>query len=694
MKTLSKILIFLTLLTCTFFSFAQERGKPDFDAFNDVMKAAKKGNKPSMLKIADICVGKFYDSYAVKDYKAADKWYQKILKTKDTLNKYAYFNLFQINLLGGFGLKEKNTAKAKEYLRLYSENFLTLLPRKEAKDVDLKNFFPLYERFGSLSTDEICELARIYHDFKISYAKAIELLDFASTKGSANAKYLKTKYIMEKDFFRTREKKKITPDKEKEAYEELAKQMYDISSQAKLDFVHLSTSVDGKKINIRAQRVEELLLPLLDSLDDEMKFKIYAIIFLVKKGKEQLEIAQKMAHLNVSAEVKSRDEAFAPMMLFKDFSSKSSSVAGLYEFLRTFEEIPSLPPLNTTEFRRNFAGRFEPLTALALVFDKAENRNLIGNEFITVYLDEILKKIEMNIQAQNNPFPLFKLYQNLTENADLKRVYPNLAQKTEARIQSLNLNAEDSVVVFEKLRIDKKTFKNLDEGRYAYLQVMSQFAPKTLKENGKNVVKEVMSKDNLTQLGLFFKTKVIHDIYGRNPKLEQIERMKTAIYQNKWLLPEGEDIFWQYTQDSDNWFAGKVLLPEISYHYEIKNRNGELFADIKSVREGQSNLVYRTKLLLHDFEDREGEITEVKILRAKYEKYKWKSFESNYLSVQYKQNSPYIVAKTSGDMPKNNAAFSDDLLLIKEEPADFSHKTAVRTALRYFILAYHHALGM
>jgi hypothetical protein len=690
-----KAFLFLSFCFSYAFVFAQERGKPNLDAYASVLAAAKKNDKAAMLKIADICVGKFYDGWAVKDFKAADKWYQKILKNPDTLNKYAYFKLFQIHLLGGSGLKDKNLQKAKQFHQLHCENFPSVMYYDDAKDLDLRNFFKYYDNYANLAPEEICELARFYHEFNISFGKAIALLEQAEAKGSENAKYLKTKWTMQRDYFRTREKKKLPIEKEKEAYEDLAKRMYDVSSQAAVDFVHMSMSPDHKKINIRAQRVEELLMPIADTADSEMKFKLLSVIFLVKKGKERLEIAQKMASLDVPDALRKRDFALEPTALFEEFAQKSETVAGLFDFLRTYDDIPSLPPINTVEYRRSFGGKFTPLLNLALILDQKENRKLIGDKFTAKYHAEILKKTEANLSAQASAYPVFKLCNTLEGDENLRRIFPDLKKKALEKLSSFNLDAQDSIVLTEKFKIDNIKFKNFEDGRALFLALQKEYAPKTVRENGRNVVKEVLSKDNLSQIMVFLKTKVIQDLYGRNPKLEEIEKMKTAIYQNKWLLPEGEDVYWQYTQDSESWFTGKVLLPEVAYHYEVKNRNGEWTVEIKSVKDAQSNLVYRTQLVIRDFiEDEQGEMIVVNVRKAKYEKYKWKSSELDFLSVMYKQNSPLLIAEARGNMPKSNSVISDDLLLAKEEPADFSHKTAVRSAIRYFILAYHHALGM
>jgi hypothetical protein len=250
------------------------------------------------------------------------------------------------------------------------------------------------------------------------------------------------------------------------------------------------------------------------------------------------------------------------------------------------------------------------------------------------------------------------------------------------RMESLELSVADLQIEYEKQRLQQQTFKSLSEGRQALGRVQSNSS---------------LSPTHRTRLARLVKQKTIRDIYGLNPTKRQINHLEEQLRSvASWLQPEGYDIFFEYKRNSNNWFAGRVQRHGTLYNYEVvrKGDTDEFELEIKSVRNNQSNLAYKSTISLSQKEDNNYVID---VHGARRKSYMWIPSQSDYLRVVAPMQSPEINPPISkGQMEKyrnSQHGYSLDTLLRKEDPNDTSHKSAIRTAVKYFILEYAGALS-
>jgi hypothetical protein len=243
------------------------------------------------------------------------------------------------------------------------------------------------------------------------------------------------------------------------------------------------------------------------------------------------------------------------------------------------------------------------------------------------------------------------------------------------RLHDFEINSSNINFYYEMLVADKITFKSLAEGKqYLY-----------------NLQSRVSDPFYRSKIAGYLKEKIIQDVIGKEPTKEQIENLQRTVDNESWLQPEGKAKWFHYTSDSKNWFSGKVARQNIVYAYTvIKQTAGEKYdLIIKAVADEKSSLAYIASLKIS--ETQKGEYT-VTIFFAKYVNYGWTNFENDYLRVIYKHHEPLISAAPAG--ANMSASFDKShgqmptIVLSKAFPADFSEKTAIRTAVQYLIWEY------
>jgi hypothetical protein len=359
---------------------------------------------------------------------------------------------------------------------------------------------------------------------------------------------------------------------------------------------------------------------------------------------------------------------------FIKFDSSIRNIADLVEEMRENNSI-KLFDVDITAYNENFNGSILPLLKLQKELQKPDVLTLAGETNVAAYMLELNKKI----------LPVFNEIDQLKEIIEFKKAYDEdtwlsyfkteLDTLVNCRLHDFEVNSSNISFYNEMLIADKTTFKSLNEGKqYLY-----------------NLQSRVTDPVYRSKIASYLKEKILQDVIGNEPTKEQIENLQRTVDNESWLQPEGKAKWFHDTSDSKNWFSGKVERQNITYAYTvIKQTAGEKYdLTIKAISDERSSLAYSANLKIS--ETQKGEYT-IMIFFAKYVNYGWTNFDNDYLRVIYKHHEPLISAVPAGGnmsacLDKNHGK-TEIIVQSKAFPADFSEKTAIRTAVQYLILEY------
>ncbi|MCC5945120.1 MAG: sel1 repeat family protein [Bernardetiaceae bacterium] len=674
----------LVLLFCVV-ACSSQRGKPDLKPYKAETKKAKKGDFASMLLLAQVNQGYFFTSPSQRDFKSAEKWLKKASETAEaSLSDDFAMTAFKLYWIGGYGISQ-NRDKAAQYLQKVQNKSLLAKRYFHKEDIHLQNLPIYYQNYRGGSAAEQVKLARLLLEFEIDYDEATQILNEAIAKGNADARYLHAKW----QYIRSRDSKEVGRRDEHISpnfLSDMRNFAQEGSALAAAEYLHFSQVHNNHRDAITKADKAELIVALFrdkDDLSSEQKFKLEYLLLPKKQGREVVFALRKIGEL-LPAEADTEVYAFAKadmdkLQYIENQLKTIEGMAGLWQEHKEWGDFP----VAIAEYKQAFQGDIQPLTKLYYWLKESENERLIREENVSRAQEEILNKVPQVFSKVNDASELYSFKQAMEREQIYSRVRQSyLNGPIEERMEMLALSAADLQIEYEKQRLDEQTFKSFYEGRQALGRVQSNSS---------------LSPTHRSRLARLVKQKTIRDIYGTNPTKRQINHLEEQLRgAAAWLQPEGYDMFFEYKRNSNNWFAGNVNRHGTLYKYEVirKGDTDEFELEIKSVKNNQSNLAYKSTISL---ERKEGQEYVIDVYGAKRKSYMWIPSKSDYLRVVAPERSSLIETPISkGQMEKyrnSQHGHASDSLLRKEDPNDNSHKSAIRAAVKYFILEYAGALS-
>jgi hypothetical protein len=669
------LLICFTILISFFYypTTAQnspKRGDPNLKPYKEQLKQAKNGNLKAALLIAKVCKGHPLESGLYKDYQKAVEWYQKALVNPADSLAEAAKGLFSIYMTGGYGV-QKDINQARKYHQIFANKAITtsyFLQYNDKKDIDLRDFFLVFDsvKVHQKLNDKL-KLARLYWEFGINPDAALDSISYLVSL-MPDALYLHEKWQLEAKYFAETQQMFI-PDKV--LYNLIEKHILMGSNLARSEWAGKAmTSNEGNRFYLKPDEMQRLIATYTDS-DIEMQFKMNFILQKYQQGVPHYETLRKLHQIAPKTDSVTRYLGKTALDEFVQFDSSITNIPDLVEEMRENSAI-KLFELDINVYQNNFNGYIKPLLKLYADIQKPEVLKLVGEKNLSNYMAELNKKIR----------PVFDQIDQVKKVIEFKKAYDtdvwlsyfkaDFDTLVSCRLKDFEINDTNISYYYEMLIADNIKFKSLAEGKqYLY-----------------NLQGKILDPMYRAKIAGYLKEKIIQDVVGNEPTKEQIENLQRTVDNESWLQPEGKNKWFQYTSDSKNWFSGKVQKKNIVYAYTVIRQTSGEKSDftIRAISDEKSSLAYSGQLKIS--ETKKGEYT-ITICFSKYVNYGWVFFDNDYLKVTYKYHEPLITALPYGG---NMAAAIDkshglpaNMVLQKVAPADFSEKTAIRTALTYLI---------
>jgi|GEM_PF-2353900 len=674
--------------------FAQtKRGKPNLEPVAMEVKKAKKGDVAAILVVAGVCKGYFMDGDAFKDYKKAEKWYIKALESNPEAQASfeAKFNLFQIYFYGGYGIKP-NDALARQY---FSEA-MALKPAltkyyEFQPNIFLKELLTAHDKAQSGDPAANLLLARLLFEYQINYAAAMEALGRAAAL--PDAVYLRDKWQAIIAHYRNFGHENF----DKNQHFTMMQAFAQVGSQiALLEWVHDATSTHIHPQKLAPEKVVKLLAKF-PAGNPEMQFKAFGLLQKYQKGAARMITLRKMAA--VPHGLNSEGSAFANLWIeeFKTFDRSIATVDALGEQLNIRLEDPVVK-IDPVAYRNYFNGNVRPLISTAKEMRAPILGELAGEARYKEYQKQVEAQIPLVLNRANSPHQLIEWDKAFKSDAWLKNYAAQYNQRLAARYLEFGIDSSNIIYYYEQGLLTETQFKNFDQGKRYVAEMLGRLPkPQPLPKRIQPEHKPIQERNGkvlveLTRLLAQAKQKVITDVVGLEPTVEEIQWFNKRVIEDPWLQPEGFNKFFEYTSGSKNWFSGQIQRGNILYYYKLMKQTGtdKYKLEIFSVANDESNLVFNA--VVKAFGNPADKQFEVHVYNARHMVYQWIPSERDYLKVTYRANSDRIDSLPVG----NIAQFQDKAHGVdatrKINPSDFSEMGAIRSAVQCFILDYNRAL--
>lgn len=428
----------------------------------------------------------------------------------------------------------------------------------------------------------------------------------------------------------------------------------------------------GASATLRAQgRIEK------DFINAETAFKkedyTQAITLLGKV------ISQRPDHL---AAYRMRAEAF---MALKDYNS------AVADYTKAIEINPNDANL--------YAGRAEAYRLMgdlkaalrdldaALLLDKKETKN----ERLLNY------RAELNMQTQNYA-------QALLDYEALAELQPDEARYLQARREAFEkLSEEDLAGLMELGRIKVASFGlgglptpvADDQNTIEVRKYITEHKFASISE-GKNYYYQLLARNDFARgkkaaLLSLLREKILTDVFGEHPYMEDIEAMKRLVETEDWINPEGKKRYFQLINDSRYWFTGGVQRGDVYYFYKVmRGRYSTKYRmQMFAVVNNASNLVLNSEVAVT--EDSLGNRI-IEIPAAENKGYMWVTSKTDKLRGITDKDNNNLQFETLGNMARFGNSAKGIIppqqydKFIKPNGTDLN--AAIKAALNYLILEY------
>ncbi len=652
-------------------AFAQKKAD---SFFKEEEKKAKQGDVRAMVALGDAYRGDVFSSDDNRDFAKALKWYKKAqLSTVGTKGQKGELGLFLIHWIGGYGV-ERNEAEALRWLEEVKLQTTAFLSYDDRPNISLQRVAELQAAAEKGNSEAQVELARVYLEFGLEYPKAFFWLDRADIDGNNDAPFLKNKW----QILRSRPNL-LDPNNWQEYSAALThtwqRGMAEGSVMATMEYMAAQMQTN----RVEARTAEEVIkLTNSKKLSPELMAKAFLLIYSVKAGKEKYVYLRKFAEAAKGQDFSNSVQAQDANKAWANFSKKMASLNGYVDYASEHKEIRE-STINLTDYRADYHGRLKGLIDLYTTLHKPENVAMIGAENIKNFDKDFFSKVFRVYQKVNTLDDLMNFRDMMNTENWLAPIREEYEARYPQKFAELGVSTDRIAYYQEKDRLNRKKFTNFAEGRLFLSELY-------LRNDLTASLKNELTSDT--------KKQIIYDIYGRSPSKKQLSQLQDVIYREKWILPEGEQVYFEMQHNSENNFSGDVTIGKVLYHYKC-NRKGEsnrFELNIYAVKNNQSNLVYNSSI---DVQNKDVNTMVVKVFKSHFATYRWINSPSDYLEATINAQNPQFDTQDVGSMKDylNKTQSTQSLPhKIKEAGKDFSQKIAVRSAVRYFILAYSNIL--
>jgi len=377
-----------------------------------------------------------------------------------------------------------------------------------------------------------------------------------------------------------------------------------------------------------------------------------------------------------------RAEAFVEI---KDYNS------AVADYTKAIEINPNNPDLYAGRAAAhralgNLQAALQDLDA-ALLLDKKEQKN----EKLLNY------RAELNMQQKNYAQALID-YQELANLNPSDGRYIQLRREALAKVSEedlagmielgvLNLassglsglptpTADDQKTIEVRKFIAETKFATVEEGRkyYTLLAARNDFPV------GKKTV-----------LLSLLREKILTDVFGEHPYMEDIEAMKRLVETENWINPEGKKRYFQLINDSRYWFTGGLQRGDTYYFYKVmKGRYSSKYKmQVFAVVNNASNLVLNSEVAVT--EDSTGTRI-IEIPAAENKGYMWVTSKTDKLRGVTNMNNSHLTFEAIGNIARFNSSAKSVVTpqqfdkFIKPNGAELND--AIKATLNYLILEY------
>lgn len=680
----SRLLLLVSIpLTMLLASCASsKRGNPNLKPFKAEKKRARKGDPKAGLILVKACRGSMMTPDDKKDYKKALRFYEKYVADKvHTLppGEKGERVLFDMYFTGGYGI-DPNIEKARYWINELAKHKDLSRHYTYKDNLYLPHIFTVQKRGGLSQANAAYRMARYLLEYGIHFDKGMAWIEKAIERGHPDAPYYKARWLA------LRRQRKY--DRPEDWSEFLRKKVMRIASQhiekspaARLEYAYIRT-LDHRNLP-EPTEIEELMEPLVTRAGADPGAKIKGLMLLekVQKGGGRLKTLRRIRALEPSLDSADRVLAAKHLSEAKEIEEKMRSLSGLHELMEEREEFSDLD-IDLEGYEKGYEGDMRPLVEVYEAIKKPENAELLGEEHLKEYELELSQKIETTFREADTPEKVLAMNDAFSEEPVLEKYAASYRPRVRSKLREMGVSTEEIDYFAEKKKLDEETFGSWQEAK-AKMRAISD-------DPNINPMAQM-------RLRSYIKYKVIRDMYGENPSRREIEQLRNTLYRQTWLSPEGDKMCFAYMRDSENWFTGEVRRHSYMFQYTVTRDNpasDEYDLKINYVHNGLSNLAYKSTLKVKQLD---ADTYVVAIYLAERKSYRWAESKSDYLKAIYRQEADEIEPTAIGKLSRarrTDHGVPEHSLKQKEDPGDFSAKTAVRTALRYFILEYVGAMNI
>jgi hypothetical protein len=243
---------------------------------------------------------------------------------------------------------------------------------------------------------------------------------------------------------------------------------------------------------------------------------------------------------------------------------------------------------------------------------------------------------------------------------------------------------DDQNTLLEKQYIREHKFLTIEEGRRYYntINSRSDFAP-----GKKNVLLSMIRE------------KILTDVYGEHPYMEDIEQMKKFVESESWINPEGRKRYFSLINDSRFWFTGGVQRGGTYFFYKVmksKASTNKYRLQMFAVINNQSNLVFNSDVLIN--EDSAGVQREVLVYAAENKGYMWATSKTDFVKSSINLQNGQVEYQPQGGISRfrdANHGLSQDQYNRLTKPASVNElNDNIKATLNLLILEYPNLFSM
>jgi tetratricopeptide (TPR) repeat protein len=233
---------------------------------------------------------------------------------------------------------------------------------------------------------------------------------------------------------------------------------------------------------------------------------------------------------------------------------------------------------------------------------------------------------------------------------------------------------DDQKTIEVKKYISDTQFKSLEEGRSYYNQLYLQTLP-----TGKKAGVLAM-----------LRSKILKDVYGNEPYIEDLDQMKLTLDREYWLLPEGRDYYFKAMQNSKYVFSGGVQRGKVYYYYKVaKGKNTDKYRlQMYGVYNGESNLVFDSQVAYSEDSLKRN----VQVFASQSLGYKWNVLPESYMKGEViiaNNMATFAPVGTLVELAKDaQHGLAKDKYAKAIKPTDKTSTAAIKATLQYVILDY------